>query len=80
MKKITLLTALLVTFLGFSQANKQKIQSYLDNNRTKYGLTSQDVSDWVIESEQNSTSTKITNYRLVQRHQGIELFDAQSNI
>ena len=80
MKKITLLTALLVTFLGFSQANKQKIQSYLDNNRAKYGLTSQDVSDWVIESEQNSTSTKITNYRLVQRHQGIELFDAQSNI
>lgn len=80
MKKITLLTALLVTFLGFSQANKQKIQTYLDNNRAKYGLTSQDVSDWVIESEQNSTSTKITNYRLVQRHQGIELFDAQSNI
>ncbi len=80
MKKITLLTALLVTFLGFSQANKQKIQTYLDNNRAKYGLTSQDVSDWVIESEQNSTSTKITNYRLVQRHQGIELFDAQSNL
>ena len=80
MKKITLLTALLVTFLGFSQANKQKIQTYLDNNRAKYGLTSQDVSDWVIESELNSTSTKITNYRLVQRHQGIELFDAQSNL
>jgi hypothetical protein len=80
MKKITLLTAFLVTFLGFSQANKQKIQTYLDNNRAKYGLTSQDVSDWTVVGEVSSTSTQITNYRVVQRYQGIELFDAQSNV
>ncbi|MBC7607934.1 MAG: T9SS-dependent M36 family metallopeptidase [Burkholderiales bacterium] len=80
MKKITLLTAFLVSFIGFSQTNKQNIQTYLDNNRVKLGLTAQDVSDWIIESEGSSSTTKITNYRVVQRYQGIELYDAQSNV
>ena len=80
MKKITLLTAFLISFVGFSQANKQKIQNYLEANRGKYELNSNDISDWIIESEGSSSSTKITNYRIVQRYQGIELFDAQSNV
>ena len=80
MKKITLLTAFLISLAGFSQGNKQKIQDYLDANRGKYELNSNDVSDWIIESEGSSSSTKITNYRIVQRYQGIELFDAQSNV
>jgi extracellular elastinolytic metalloproteinase len=79
MKKITLLTAFLVSFVGFSQ-NRQDIQNYLDANRTKLGLSAQDVSDWIIESEGSSSTTKITNYRIVQRYQGIEVFDAQSNV
>ena len=80
MKKITLLTAFLISFVGFSQANRQKIQDYLDANRGKFELNSNDISDWIIESEGSSSSTKITNYRIVQRYQGIELFDAQSNV
>jgi extracellular elastinolytic metalloproteinase len=80
MKKITLLTTILVSFIGFAQTNKQNIQTYLDSNKAKLGLTSQDVSDWVIQSEGSSKATKITTCRVVQRYQGIELYDAQSNV
>lgn len=80
MKKITLLTAFLVSLVGFSQTNKQMIQSYLDVNRAKLELTSQDVSDWTIESEVPGSGTKIMSTYIVQRYQGIEIFNAQSNV
>ncbi|MDD5151579.1 MAG: T9SS-dependent M36 family metallopeptidase [Flavobacterium sp.] len=80
MKKIVLLFILLLSYIGFSQTNKQKIQSRLNNDMLKFGLTSKDVSDWVVESEVTSEGTKITNYYIVQRYQGIEIFNAQSNI
>ncbi len=80
MKKITLLTAFFAAIAGFSQANKQKIQTYLDANRGKLQLTSQDISDWVIESEVPGSGTGITSTYIVQRHQGIEVFNAQNNV
>jgi len=80
MKKSLLLFALLVSLLGFSQTSKQKIQSRLNTDMTKFGLSSKDVSDWIVESEVTSEGTKITNYYIVQRYQGIEIFNAQSNI
>ncbi len=80
MKKITLLTAILVSFAGFSQANKQKIQAYLEQNRAKLQLSSQDIADWVIESEVQGSGTGITSTYIVQRHQGIEIFNAQNNV
>ena len=80
MKKTTLLTALLFSFIAFSQTNKQKIQSYLETNKAKFGLTTQDISDWTIANEFNGQGTKITSCYIVQRHQGIEIFNAQSNV
>ena len=80
MKKITLLFVFFIQFCGYSQVNKSVIQQYLDKNATKLGLTSQDVSDWIIESEASSTSTKINNYYLKQRYQGTEIFGAVTNI
>ncbi len=80
MKKITLLTAFLISFIGFSQANKQLIQNYLDTNKSKFGLTSQDISEWTIENEFIGQGTKITSTYIVQRYQGIEVFNAQSNV
>lgn len=80
MKRIILLFALLLCLTGFSQTSKQKIQSRLNTDMKKFGLTTKDVADWVIESEATSETTKITNYYIVQRHQGIEIFNAQSNI
>lgn len=80
MKRIILLLVLFVSTFGFSQANKQKIQSKLNADLTKFGLSSKDVADWVVESEASSDVTKITNYYIVQRYQGIEIFNAQSNV
>lgn len=80
MKKITLLTALLFSFVAFSQTNKQKIQSYLETNKAKFGLTSQDISDWTIANEFIGQGTKITSCYIVQKYQGIEIFNAQSNV
>jgi extracellular elastinolytic metalloproteinase len=81
MKKGLLLFALLCSLMGFSQTNsRQKIQSRLNKDLTKFGLSSKDVADWVVESEATSDGTKITNYYIVQRYQGIEIFNAQSNI
>lgn len=63
----------------YSQSNKQLIQSYLVENREELRLTNADISDWIIESEVHGSGTKVTNCHLVQRHQGIEIFDAQSS-
>lgn len=70
----------LFTILGFSQDNKGKIQTYLEQNKAKFNLTSQDVSDWFIQSTGNSESTKIDTYWILQRYQGIEIHNATSNI
>lgn len=80
MKRILLLFAMLMCITGFSQSSKQKIQFRLNTEMKKFGLTTKDVADWVVESEVTSESTKITNYYIVQRHQGIEIFNAQSNV
>lgn len=80
MKKITLLTALLLSFIGFSQSNKRTIQTYLQTNRAQFGLTTQDISDLNIQNEFQGSGTKITSCYVVQRHHGIEIFSAQTNI
>jgi len=80
MKKITLITVFLLSCVAFSQEKRQEIQSYLDKNKAKFGLTASDVSDWVIESEVYAEGTKITSCYIVQRYRGIEIFNAQSNV
>lgn len=80
MKKITLLTAVLCSFIGFSQANKKTIQTYLESHRAEMGLTTQDISDLNILNEYQGKGTKITSCYVVQRHQGIEIFGGQNNI
>jgi extracellular elastinolytic metalloproteinase len=79
MKKFTLLLLLFATICGFSQDAKQKIQSYLNTNYQKLGLTSQDINDWYIQSEGSSDATKINNYYVMQRHNGIDIFRANTN-
>ena len=79
-KKITSLLMVLFTILGFSQDNQGKIQTYLEQNKAKFNLTSQDISDWFIQSTGNSESTKIDTYWILQRYQGIEIHNATSNI
>lgn len=80
MKKIALILVFLTSALGFSQDMKAKIQSYLEQNKTSLKLTSQDISDWFIESDGNSDVTKIDNYFIKQRYQNIEIYNAVSNV
>lgn len=80
MKKITLLAALFFSVVGFSQDNKSLIQSYIESNRGKFGLTAQDISEWSIQREFNGKGTKITSCYVVQKYQGVEIFNAQSNV
>lgn len=80
MKKTLLLLNVLSVFFAFSQSPNEKIQNYLDENKQKFNLTTQDISDWIIESTANSTSTNIENYYIKQRYQGVEIFSSLSNV
>lgn len=62
----------------FSQ--QEKIQSYLNANVVKLEVNTQDVSDWVIESKATSKTTGIINYYIKQKTNGIEIFNALTNI
>ncbi len=79
MKKIIYLVMLVFSVTGFAQTNRQIIKTYLEENRTQLKLTAADISDWIIETEVLGSGTKITSCHIVQRYQGIEIFNAQSN-
>ena len=79
MKKITFLLIFMVSF-GFAQNNNELIQAYLNLNKDKLNLSQNDISDWYVESTGNSESTKIDNYYIKQRVQGIDVFNAVSNV
>ncbi|MBU0940450.1 MAG: T9SS-dependent M36 family metallopeptidase [Bacteroidetes bacterium] len=79
MKKITLIAFLLISILSFSQSNKEVIQNYLNSNTAKFGLSKNDVQEWIIQSEGNSSSTNIESCYVIQTYNGIEIFRAVSN-
>jgi hypothetical protein len=80
MKKILLFLALVCTTAIWSQTHKQRIQNYLDSQKSTWQLTAADVSDWTIDSEVYAEGTQITSCYIVQNHQGIAVFNAQSNV
>lgn len=80
MKKFTLLTALVFSFVGFAQSNKSIIQNYLESNRGKYGLSTQDISDLAILNEFQGKGTNITSCYVAQRYQGVDVFNGQSTV
>lgn len=80
MRKITLATLGLVSAFGFSQNINSKIQTYLNQNAPKYNLSAQDVSDWFVESDGISAPNEISNYYIKQRYQGIEIYNAVTNV
>ncbi|QRE04528.1 T9SS-dependent M36 family metallopeptidase [Flavobacterium psychrophilum] len=79
MKKTTLLLFFLTSALGFSQAPIEKIQTYMNENRSKLALTNQDLSDLVIVNTFSSEATKINNYHVKQRYKGVEIYNSDSN-
>ncbi len=80
MKKNLLMSFfLLLSILGFSQTPFEKIKKYANENKVKFGLTSQDISDLVIVNDFSSETTGINNYHVKQRIAGIEIFNSDSN-
>jgi extracellular elastinolytic metalloproteinase len=80
MKKALLFLIFFVHGLTFSQNTRQKIQDYLNVNKTKLNLSNSDISDWVINGEGSSETTKINNYYIKQSFQGIEIHNTVSNV
>jgi extracellular elastinolytic metalloproteinase len=78
--KLVVSLLLIIPLTTFSQNEREKIQRYLIDNLSQLDLTQSDVSDWIIESKGVSKTTKITNYYIKQRYQGIEIFNALSNV
>ena len=79
MRKIILATFLLLSVFAFSQSNEEIIRNYLNTNTAKFGLSKNDVQDWVIQSEATSSSTNINSSYVIQRYNGIEIFRAVTN-
>lgn len=80
MKKTLLLLSFFVFGLVFSQNSNQKIQDYLNTNKTKLSLSDSDISDWVINGKGSSKTTRIDNYYIKQSFQGIEIHNTVSNV
>ncbi|WP_394758974.1 T9SS-dependent M36 family metallopeptidase [Flavobacterium sp.] len=81
MKKIIYLILFLFSITGFSQNPLDKIKKYLTNKDKieTLRLTNNDVNDLVIVNEFSSEFTKINNYHVKQRVNGIEIINSDSN-
>jgi len=79
MKKTILFAALFCMSFIYAQEFSGVIDSYFNQNRAQLGLNTQDVSDYHIYNQHYSNSTRVNHVYFVQRHQGIEVFNAISN-
>jgi hypothetical protein len=78
MKKIIYLFIMLAVSSSFAQDYSAVIKSYLQQNRAKYALQQQDVSDISIASQPYSKSMKVQNVYVEQQYQGIKVFNSVS--
>ncbi|PQB05218.1 T9SS-dependent M36 family metallopeptidase [Aureitalea marina] len=79
MKKLLLSLAVLASFsLQAQQDFTQVVRSYLNTNRATLGLNAQDFSDIIQANQSWSSSMEINNVYMVQRVEGIEIFNSTS--
>ena len=55
------------------------INSYLNSNQSELGLQSQDFEDIIGDRHSYSKSMDLDNVYVIQRHQGIEIFNSTSS-
>lgn len=79
MKNTLLLVALFCVSIFYAQDFSGVIDSYFNQNRSQFGLSQQDVNDLHVYNQHYSASTSVNHVYVVQRHQGIEVFNAISN-
>lgn len=79
MKKYLLHYFFLIPCLIIAQSNKEIIQRYLNAPAARTNFLKTDFSDWVIQSDGGATSSGVKNCYVIQRYNGIEIFNAVSN-
>ena len=80
MRKICFFATLFFSFSLMAQTEKEKTQSFLNSHFSELNLTKQDVNEWIVKSKTTSKSTKITTLHIQQKCNGIEIFNALSNV
>lgn len=57
-----------------------QISEYLNNNKDKYGLSKNDISDLYVKREFFTKATGITHVYLTQSHQSIQIFNSETSV
>ena len=79
MKKLLYLFVFVVASSAFGQDFSSSIDTYLNSNRTEFGLQSQDIEDVVVDRHSYSKSMDVENVYAIQQYQGIEIFNSVSS-
>jgi len=82
LRSVSGLLLLMFLFSGLfanAQDTKKTLQSYLEKNKGKWGLSSADVKDWIITDQYTEGEPAITHVYLHQQHQGLRIFGAVSS-
>lgn len=79
MKKLLYLFMFIAVGFAYGQDFSGSVNNYLNSNRTQLGLQSQDVSDVIVDRHSYSKSMDVENVYVVQRYQGIEIFNSSSS-
>ncbi|MBE9489842.1 MAG: M36 family metallopeptidase, partial [Bacteroidetes bacterium] len=79
MKKLLLLLMFISAGFAFGQDYTGAINSYLNSNQTLLGLQSQDFEDIAVANHSYSNSMELENVYVIQRYQGIEIFNSNSS-
>ena len=73
MNKRLLQVFLLLSVIGFAQTPSQRLQNYINENKEKINVASNETTHWQIESETSSESMGLTNYLVMQTYNGIKV-------
>lgn len=80
MKRSFFLLIFLISSVSFAQETTQVVQDYLNDNRERLSLTTNDIKDWVITSENVSVRSGLTHVYIQQRHREIPIYNAVANL
>lgn len=76
MKKLLSFFMFICVGFAFGQDYSGLINTYLTSNRAQLGLQAQDLADVKLDRQSNSKSMDLDNVYILQRYQGIEIYNA----
>ena len=80
MKQVSTLLLILLVPVGLlaqQQTNLDIALRYLESQSKEWGLTPADLSDLAVNNEYQTVTNGVTHLYLIQRHQGIEVYNAR---